>query len=336
MFKRLLAMLLLLLTLFSLTPVLGDEDLTPYFEEALSQLQTPAQEGLATGTYFLRTGENAYVPDVAPEITPADSKTEPEYPPINGTFESSDVAVVTVSEEGLMTAWSEGTCQVTYHTAEGDQVYTVTVGDDLMPEGVKNYLYVINREFNTVQRVRMKKDNQYTRWYYKKKNGVEWCSVFVIYCANASGNAVPKRKNVTEETETAAQFFAEGYPSNQYEGYKKLGRFTGVPKPGYLVIYADMKKAYRTTHIASVAEVTDMGDGVYMLRTIEGNMFNSVTSYCYLYDSKIDNHEVGDVKGLKLQKNMSTVPEEYQTDPRIVYDLNSDHWSVYGFCATWE
>ena len=101
------------------------------------------------------------------------------------------------------------------------------------------------------------------------------------------------------------QYLREGQVGNQFDGFMDMGRFVGVPKPGYLVIYVDMSNAYRTVHIGSVTDVRDMGGGVYAVTTVEGNMSNSVKSYCYLYDSNKDNHLVGTEKGLKLQNNMA-------------------------------
>ena len=109
-----------------------------------------------------------------------------------------------------------------------------------------------------------------------------------------------------------------------------------VPKPGYLVIYADMSNAYRTVHIGSVTDVQDLGDGLYAVTTVEGNMSNSVKSYCYVYDSNKPNHMVGVEEGLKLQNNMSELPEQMHLDPLVQYELHTDHWSVFGFCQTWK
>ena len=41
-------------------------------------------------------------------------------------------------------------------------------------------------------------------------------------------------------------------------------------------------------------------------------------------------------KGKKLQYNMSELPAEEQTDPLIQYKLHTDHWSVFGFGASWK
>ena len=84
-----------------------------------------------------------------------------------------------------------------------------------------------------------------------------------------------------------------------------------------------IRDSYRTVHIGSVTDVRDMGGGVYAVTTVEGNMSNSVKSYCYLYDSNKDNHLVGTEKGLKLQNNMAELPEAEQTNPLVQYELHT-------------
>lgn len=320
-----------------LTPAaVADEERDLQFQAALDALQTPAQAGQATGAYALHTGDSAYVPAIAPEITPFDERETTVYPAINGTFSSSDEGIVTVDERGLMTGVTEGEATVTYHAVSGEQTYLVTVSSDVPPELVKNYIYVLNREFYSVKRARLPKYNKYAKWYYGKKKEVGWCSVFTIYCANAAGAEPIRQKEIDVENPSPVQFFREGQVGHQYDGFWKLGRFVGVPKPGYLVIYADMSNGYRTVHVGSVTAVEDMGGGIYAVTTVEGNMSSSVKSYCYLYDSNKANNLVGKEKGRKLQNNMAERPAQDQTDPLVQYDLHTDHWSVFGFGQTWE
>ncbi len=326
------------ISLFLLIPTLAlaDAERDALFDKALAGLLTPAQQGEATGTYGLHTGDSAYAPCVTPGIIPYDEQAEYVYPEINGTFTSSDESVVSISEDGVMTGVAPGEATVTCELADGTHTYQVTVGDDQLPETIKNYVYVLNREFYSVKRAKLPKYNQYAKWYYGRKKEVGWCSVFTIYCANASGNLPLGEKEVDTENPPMVQFFREGQVGNQYDGFWSLGRFVDVPKPGYLVIYADMSNAYRTVHIASVTDVKDMGDGVYAVTTVEGNMSNTVKSYCYLYDSKKSNHMIGTEDRNKLQYNMSELPAELQTDPLVQYTLHTDHWSVFGFGQTWK
>ncbi len=333
-FRRFALLLSAFVLFFSIA--LADADRDALFSSELIALLTPAQEGEKTGAYSLHTGDSAYVPCVAPEITPYDERESTVYPPVEGSFSSSTPEVVSVSEAGLMTGLSQGEATITYQAADGEHVYLVTVSDDTPPEVIKNYLYVLRREFLSVKRARLPKYNKYAKWYYGRKNEVGWCAVFTIYCANAAGTNPIKYTEIDAENPPMVQFLREGTVGHQYDGFLAMDRFVDVPKPGYLVIYADMSNAYRTVHIGSVTDVEDRGGGLYAVTTIEGNMSNSVKSYCYLYDSAKSNHLVGVQEGLKLQNNMAELPEDEHIDPLVQYELHTDHWSVFGFCQTWE
>lgn len=339
--KRMQTLLCLLAAALFLSPgaaALAQDDTQALFAEAAGQLQSPRAEALLTGEYALRTGETAYVPSVAPEITPYDELSELVLPAVNGSFSTSDPSVVAVDDAGLMRAVAPGTATVTYRAAAGDESFLVTVADDAMPERAKAMVYVARREYYETARARLPKYNKYAKWYYGKKKEVGWCSVFTIWCANASGSDPVKYADLDADAvgDDDVVYFREGQVGHQYDGFLKLDRFTGVPRAGYLVIYADLSNSYRTTHIGIVVDVQDRGDGVYRVTTVEGNMSNTVKSYCYLYDSNCDNHTVGVEKGLKLQRNMSVLPVEEQTDPLEQYELHTDHWCVFGFGASWK
>ena len=335
--RRLPALLLALLLFVSQASALTNEERSALFDEALSGLLTPDQLSDATGFFGLHTGDSAYIPCVSPGIVPFDELPEGGLQPImSGTFTSSDPSVVTVSDAGLMTGVAPGEAEVVAITVEGEFTYNVTVGDDQLPQVIKNYIYVLNREFYSVKRSRLPKYNKYAKWYYGRRKEVGWCAVFTIYCANAAGTNPLTLKEIDAENPPMVQFVRQGQVGHQYDGFLDMGRFVSVPKPGYLVIYADMSNSYRTTHIASVTDVQDLGNGRYAVTTIEGNMSNSVKSYSYLYDSNKPNHLVGLEKGLRLQNNMEELPAEYHTDPLVQYDLHTDHWSVFGFCQTWK
>lgn len=330
--------LLLMLAVLLLIPSLavGDEKTDALFQQALDALKTPAQLGEETGCYALHTGDSAYVPCVNPGIIPYDQQAEFVYPEVDSVFHSSDESIVVVDEQGLMTGIAPGEATITCQLEDGERSYQITVGDDELPEVIKNYIYTLNYEFYSVKRARLPKYNKYAKWYYGRRKEVGWCAVFTIYCANAAGTEPLTLEELDYANPPMVQFVRQGEVGHQYDGFLDMDRFVSVPKPGYLVIYADMNKAYRTTHIASVTDVQDMGGGVYAITTVEGNMSNSVKSYCYLYDSNKPNHLVGLEKGRKLQKNMSVVDPAMQTDPLVQYKLHTDYWSVFGFCKTWE
>ena len=323
------------LLLLALTGSGFAEDQTALFEQAAAALQTPKEEALETGAVALRPGDTVYVPSVAPEITPYDALATQTLPAVNGTFESSDEAIVTVDAQGRMTAQAEGTATVTYHAATGDVPFTVTVSAAAVPELAKALVYVARREFYETKRARLPKYNKYAQWYYGKKKEVGWCSVFTIWCANASGNNPLQEESVTAAAQSDVVYFREGQVGNQYDGFFKLNRFVAIPRPGYTVIYGDLSNGYRVTHIGLVVDVADRGVGVYQVTTVEGNMSNTVKSYTYLYDSKAANNTVGVEKGKRLQENMSRLPSAEQTDPLVQYALHTDHWCVFGFGVSW-
>ncbi|MBQ8150541.1 MAG: Ig-like domain-containing protein [Clostridia bacterium] len=332
--RRILALALALCCLLP-AATLAEDDTAALFAQRLEQLQTPAEAAIAAGRYELRTGNSAYFPYVSPGVIPYDQQAETPAPAPEGTFSSDDESVVTVDAAGLMTAIAAGETIVRWQSPEGEKAVTVAVSDDFISEIGKNYVYVLNREYFSVARQRLPKYNQYAKWYYRKKKEVGWCSVFTIYCANAAGFDPIEEKEIDPEAGYTDVFFREGQVGNQYDGFRKLGRFVGVPKPGYTVIYVDMSKAYLTTHIGSVVEVEDRGDGLYAVTTVEGNMSNTVKRYTYLYDSNKSNHEITTDTRKHLQENMLTLPESEHTDPLSQYELHTDHWSVFGFGATW-
>src|SRR5699024_3212150 len=65
------------------------------------------------------------------------------------------------------------------------------------------------------------------------------------------------------------------------KGYQQLGRTTQIPQPGYAVVYGVQKSANKTVHVGLVYDVQDLGDGIYRLTTIEGNVSNRVKMYIY-------------------------------------------------------
>ncbi len=337
-FARAFSLLLAATLALSLGSVaLADDETDVLFAQAAAALPSPAQEALQTGACTMRTGETAYVPSVAPAITPYDEPAAQTATVAGASFSTSDPSVVTVDENGLMTAVAEGEATVTFSSATGDAPFVVSVSDDAPPEKIKALVYVAKKEFYDTARARLPKYNKYAKWYYGRKKEVGWCSVFTIWCANASGIDPVREEALAAATVTDGDvvLFREGQVGNQYDCFQKLGRFTGVPRAGYPVIYADLSNGYRTTHIGIVVDVADRGNGVYRVTTVEGNMSNTVKSYCYLYDSNADNHAVGVEEGRKLQKNMSELPAEEQTDPLVQYALHTDHWCVFGFGASW-
>ena len=107
------------------------------------------------------------------------------------------------------------------------------------------------------------------------------------------------------------------------KGFDKMDRLTMVPRPGYLVVYGE-QKAYGYMHIGLVTDVDDLGNGMYLLKTVEGNMSNRIKRFCYIFDS---NEPV---------KNTKPCPEEYRRDDGEINTYEHiKKWNITTFCQTW-
>ena len=68
-----------------------------------------------------------------------------------------------------------------------------------------------------------------------------------------------------------------------------------------------------------------MGDGLYELTTIEGNINSSVRRINYRYNAT----------PRQKYHNMFAIPEAEITRENCQYTLQNKEWYVTGFCATW-
>jgi len=334
--KFFMVLLMILALMFTVIPqpAAAQEDLDALFEAAAAAWLSPSEAGQASGSYTLRTGESAYVPAVSPGVIPFDEET-PVIDTAGAVFESTDDQVVSVDAQGLMTGVAEGVATVICTMEDTTYFYGVTVEDDAMHEIVKNFVYVAKREFYLDKKEYLPKANQYSKWYYKSSKEVGWCSVFTIWCANAAGFDTIEEEDAKEIPDDQALFVREGQVGNQYDAFSLLNRFVGVPRPGYLVIYANMKNAYLYTHIGIVTDVTPLNDGLYQVTTVEGNMSSTVKSYTYVYDSSLTNHQLTNDSREKLNLNIFAPPEDQQTDPLTQYGPATENFTIFGFCATW-
>ena len=213
--------------------------------------------------------------------------------------------------------------------AEGElETYGLTFPED-MPLAARNFVLTARAEFEKNNWAKLPKNNEYTKWYYHDNREIGWCSVFQIYCAYHSGLQLIRYKQDVAVEPDACISAMEGRVGNVRLAFEEHGRWVdgtegGIPKPGYLVIYG-VRASTPYTHVAIVESVKEMGDGVYELTTIEGNLNSTVRRINYRYDATPK----------RQYYNMSAVPEDEITEENCQYKLQKDDWYVTGFCATW-
>ena len=213
--------------------------------------------------------------------------------------------------------------------AEGEmETYGLTFPED-MPLAARNFVLTARAEFEKNNWTKLPKNNEYTKWYYHDNREIGWCSVFQIYCAYHSGLQLIRYKQDVNVEPDACISAMEGRVGNVRLAFEEHGRWVdgtegGIPKPGYLVIYG-VRASTPYTHVAIVESVKEMGDGVYELTTIEGNLNSTVRRINYRYDATPK----------RQYYNMSAVPEDEITEENCQYKLQKDDWYVTGFCATW-
>ncbi len=265
-------------------------------------------------------GEAGYA---ALSLRPGDSIACPIAASDAWTSDAPEVATVTNS--GVITAYNEGFATVSALDANGDTIQCdVTVTEDAMPALIRSALDIALTEWEQNLGNTFTQNNKYTKWYCGVPCKFGWCGGFVTYCLAMAG--VPMfdgYEDCVPVSGGAPYSVREAGVGKILTGFTKMERMTRVPKPGYLVVYGERGRN-GLMHIAMITDVSEYADGVYMLKTVEGNLSSRIKRYCYLYDMNAD-----------PERNMKTLPESEQTDSAFQYKLHQDNWYVNQFCMTW-
>ena len=199
-----------------------------------------------------------------------------------------------------------------------------------MPLEAKNFVLFARAQFEKYPFEKLPKANEYTKWYYQDKREIGWCSVFQIYCAQHSGVQLIKHKQDVSVAAEDVISAMEGRVGNVYYVFDAHGRWQqadkmeAIPKPGYIVIYGK-RGSTPYTHVGIVESVKELGEGMYELTTVEGNVNSTIKRMNYRYDAT------------PKQKfyNMSVIPEDEITRENCQYTLHNKEWYITGFGNTW-
>ena len=255
------------------------------------------------------------------EDVPADSESPAEDEPQTEGSPEPDSPLEPVSpaeqEEAAADEGSEAqdiTIQQYDRSAVPDEIDTV------IDFALNEWKVADNKTFS-----RKGSQNKYSYWQCGKgaKCDIGWCGAFLGYVFDTCGIPMDEpNKSVPHEGGVPYSVRAAGVGKIN-KGFDRMGRLSMVPRPGYLVVYGE-QKAYGYKHIGLVTDVDDLGGGVYLLKTVEGNMSNRIKRYCYLFDS---NEPI---------KNTKPCPEEYRrTDGEINEYEHIKKWNITTFCQTW-
>ena len=211
---------------------------------------------------------------------------------------------------------------------------------DEPPEEIQGMLAAALAEYERQGEKKLKKNNEYTTWYYNDQRQIGWCGVYVIWCAAQGGVPLLKEAQILDFVEGKVSEDAdyeplteipdvfvmkEGHVGRIRNGYQQLARYTDIPKPGYQIVYGRIGGT-PIIHTAMVESVTEIEDGVWELTTLEGNVGSRLKHYCFRYT----------LTPKKKHKNYTAVPKDERTRDDVSYKLIDDNWYITGFGITWK
>lgn len=198
------------------------------------------------------------------------------------------------------------------------------IGEEV-PESIANMIRIAQEEIAVTNKEKIPKSNKYSQWYFNDKRRIGWCSNFVSWCADQAGIDLLKDADSRPVADDVILVTNEAKVVLTQSAYRKAERFTDIPRPGYEIIYGVIGGT-SSTHVGLVESVTDLGDGVYEITTLEGNVSDTVKRYCMRYS----------LNPKQKHKNMRTVPKNEQTRTDAQYKLQKSDWFITGFGQTWK
>lgn len=247
-----------------------------------------------------------------------------------GNWASEHPDIATVTQDGVITAVSEGYTLVLLTSDKGNVTVRaeVQVGHKPVPEEIDRVIETAIADWETAGGETLPRYNQYTQWYNPAaKKGFGWCGAFVGLQFELAGIEMnPEYRASKAPPIENGELFAvrQASQTKLFEGFQSRNRLSNLPRPGYYIIYGK-KGSTPYTHVGLITKVEEQGNGVFLLETVEGNLGSRIKRFSYLYDSLAE----------RKDRNIKSIPEELQTNPEVFNYTYVKEFYINVFGQTW-
>ncbi len=247
-----------------------------------------------------------------------------------GTWESGHPDIATVTRDGAITAISEGYTLILLTNIKGEVTVRceVKVGDKPVPEEIQQVISLALQDWEEAKGEAFPRYNLYTKWFNPSaRSGFGWCGAFIGYQfdeADVEMDPEYRQKSAPPIADGSPFAVRQASQTKLFEGFQSRNRLSSIPQPGYYAVYG-RRGSTPYTHVGLVTAVQDMGEGVYLLETVEGNLNSRIKRFQYLYDSLAQRKE----------RNIRSVPKEMQTQPDVFNYTYVKDFYLNTFGQTW-
>jgi len=196
--------------------------------------------------------------------------------------------------------------------------------DEEVPAQIVEMIRIAQAEVVAADKKALPRNNKYSIWYFNDQRRIGWCSCFISWCAHQAGLPLLKKKDAEPMPDDAVFVTNEAAVGNTFVTFEAAGRITDIPRPGYTIIYG-VRGSTPYTHVGMVESVQYLGDGVYELTTLEGNVSNTCKRYAFRYV----------LNPTRAHRNFVAIPAQEQIREDAQYKLHKENWYITGFGQTW-
>ncbi|NLB91435.1 MAG: hypothetical protein GX786_09505 [Clostridiales bacterium] len=238
--------------------------------------------------------------------------------PEGKNYTSSDETIASISPQGELFAFKEGSCLISFTAGEEEKTLPLLVSDEVPTELAKKAIAIALEEWDGEKK--LKKSNKYTKWYCKRECEFGWCGGFIGWALDEAGIPLSRWEKAEPVGEEETFGIAEAGVGKILTGYTRMERLTRIPRPGYLTIYGVRKSGNKTVHVGFITDVTHVEGDKYLVSTVEGNIGSRIKLYQYYYDASQEARD--------NEENIFPIEEHLQTQENVNYTYAVDTWYV--------